>query len=602
MFDSLSLSLSRAPARPPLSLMFSLLNAPNATHQQLPENGGGGPGGAISSLFRSLAGTKGSGDPDVAPASSSTAVGPAVSTDSSLASGKAPPLARSDAFQSSANAGKLLGGGTFPETGDPTTGNQVPVPATLSSKAQSAAPADWVPPASGQLAPRDKDYDAESSTLSTAQAKTNNVLNGVTVGARAEAAIEEEEKGAARGGTTSALAAAASGLAPTPRARPSSSASLDAAGAKSFKSAKPEQLAKLVAPAGPNSQAAGWRNATQPQPAPGVVPTLRSMDQNIAALDAAQGVPPVPATSVLSDGSIAGGNANYGKQVDVTISANLTYPGTGLRGEKVTVRVFPGSPSPPPDLDDDERKEERENKSHPSFSLFLPLKKTKTKPRSKQTGLPLPLPDLPGHRSRPLHRQAPLLAAAGRRPAPRLRRGQRLRLCRPGPGRGRLRPGLRLVRLALLVRLQRHPVLRPRALPVHAAQLVPVRERVGQLRGPGKQRLRDQHQQGHQQLRGGEGFGVGVFFFPGVPVVSFFAPFFGVLLAAERRCRGELLVRRRCCSSSCCFSLREERERRDEKRKTRPRPLKYLFATHLTPPLHLLLSSSPPPPPPLPIP
>ena len=196
LFDSLSLSLARAPARPPLSLMFSLLNAPNSTHQQLPENGGGGPGGAISSLFRSLAGTKGSGDPDVAPASSSTAVGPAVSTDSSLASGKAPPLARSDAFQSSANAGKLLGGGTFPETGDPTTGNQVPVPATLSSKAQSAAPADWVPPASGQLAPRDKDYDAESSTLSTAQAKTNNVLNGVTVGARAEAAIEEEEKGA----------------------------------------------------------------------------------------------------------------------------------------------------------------------------------------------------------------------------------------------------------------------------------------------------------------------------------------------------------------------------------------------------------------------
>ena len=394
MFDSLSLSLSRAPARPPLSLMFSLLNAPNATHQQLPENGGGGPGGAISSLFRSLAGTKGSGDPDVAPASSSTAVGPAVSTDSSLASGKAPPLARSDAFQSSANAGKLLGGGTFPETGDPTTGNQVPVPATLSSKAQSAAPADWVPPASGQLAPRDKDYDAESSTLSTAQAKTNNVLNGVTVGARAEAAIEEEEKGAARGGTTSALAAAASGLAPTPRARPSSSASLDAAGAKSFKSAKPEQLAKLVAPAGPNSQAAGWRNATQPQPAPGVVPTLRSMDQNIAALDAAQGVPPVPATSVLSDGSIAGGNANYGKQVDVTISANLTYPGTGLRGEKVTVRVFPGSPPPPP-RPRRRRKKEKTNLTPLSLS-FSPSKKQKQNPAQNKQVCHFPSPTFQG--------------------------------------------------------------------------------------------------------------------------------------------------------------------------------------------------------------
>ena len=407
LFDSLSLSLARAPARPPLSLMFSLLNAPNSTHQQLPENGGGGPGGAISSLFRSLAGTKGSGDPDVAPASSSTAVGPAVSTDSSLASGKAPPLARSDAFQSSANAGKLLGGGTFPETGDPTTGNQVPVPATLSSKAQSAAPADWVPPASGQLAPRDKDYDAESSTLSTAQAKTNNVLNGVTVGARAEAAIEEEEKGAARGGTTSALAAAASGLAPTPRARPSSSASLDAAGAKSFKSAKPEQLAKLVAPAGPNSQAAGWRNATQPQPAPGVVPTLRSMDQNIAALDAAQGVPPVPATSVLSDGSIAGGNANYGKQVDVTISANLTYPGTGLRGEKVTVRVFPGSPSPPPRPRRRRKKGRKRKQISPLFLSLSPPQKNKNKtplktnrsatspPRPSRAPEPTPTPSSP---------------------------------------------------------------------------------------------------------------------------------------------------------------------------------------------------------------
>ena len=63
---------------------------------------------------------------------------------------------------------------------------------------------------------------------------------------------------------------------------------------------------------------------------------------------------------------------------------------------------------------------------------------------------------------------------------------------------------MRLLRLALLLRLQRHPLLGPRRLPVDAAQLVPVRERVEELRGPGKQRLRDEHQQRRQQLRGGE--------------------------------------------------------------------------------------------------
>ena len=339
----------------PLSLsLHGFLNT--QTHdRQFPgsSNGNAGPGGAISSLFRSLAGSSNSNDNnkdnnnDVAPAASgfSSGLGPPVTTDNSLASGKDPPLARSDSFQSSANAGKLLGGGAFPETGDPTTGNQVPVPATLSSKAQTAAPAGWVPPASGQLSPRATDYDAESSTLSAAQAKTNNVLNGVTVGAKAEAKQQGEEEEIVRGGTTSALSAAASALAASsssPKASSpsssSSSSSLDATGTKSFKSAKPEQLAKIVAPAGPNSQASSWRNASQPQPAPGVVPTLRSRDQNIAAMDAAQGLAPVPATSVLSDGSIAGGNANYGKQVDVSIVANLSYPGTGLKGEKVTVR------------------------------------------------------------------------------------------------------------------------------------------------------------------------------------------------------------------------------------------------------------------------
>lgn len=317
--------------------------------KQLPDPAAGG--GPISSLFRSLAG-KGGGDApsspsppsDVASASSvsSTPIGPSVSTDNALASGKTPPLARSDAFQSSADAGKLLGGGTFPETGDPTTGSQVPVPATLSSKAQTAAPADWVPPASGQLPPRDANYDAEASTLSAAQAKTNNLLNGVTVGAKAEAKKNEEGGGgeATEGGmTTSALAAAASDLRTTAPS-PASAPALDATGTKSFKSAKPVQLAKLVAPAGPNSQASSWPNASMPQPAPGVVPTLRSQDPNIAALDKAEGVPPVPATSVLSDGSIAGGNANYGKQVAVTIAANLSYPGPGLKGEKVTVRLF----------------------------------------------------------------------------------------------------------------------------------------------------------------------------------------------------------------------------------------------------------------------
>lgn len=166
------------------------------------------------------------------------------------------------------------------------------------------------------------------------------MLNGVTVGAKRE---KEEEGERVRGGTTSALAAAASDLKKTSpsSASPSPAASaLDATGTKSFKSAKPIQLAKLVAPAGPNSQASSWPNASLPQPAPGVVPTLRSQDPNIAALDKAQGVPPVPATSVLSDGSIAGGNANYGKQVAVTIAANLSYPGPGLKGEKVTVRSF----------------------------------------------------------------------------------------------------------------------------------------------------------------------------------------------------------------------------------------------------------------------
>lgn len=353
----LSKFLSLIP-RPALSLLsHALLLFPQHNQtQQLPEPGnGGGPGGAISSLFRSLAG-KGGEQPVVAPASSS-AVGPAVSTDNSLASGKDPPFARSDAFQSSANAGKLLGGGTFPETGDPTTGNQVPVPATLSSKAQTAAPADWVPPASGQLAPRDANYDAESSTLSTAQAKQDRVLNGVTVGAnaKAEKSAGGKEEEVARGGATSALAAAASGLldqnqnnSPRSSSSPAASAAsasppaspLDATGTKSFKSAKPAQLVKLVAPAGVNSQAASWPNATRPQPPPGSVATLRSQDPNIAALDKARGVPPVPATSVLSDGSIAGGNANYGKQVDVSIVANLSYPGTGLKGEKVTVRLF----------------------------------------------------------------------------------------------------------------------------------------------------------------------------------------------------------------------------------------------------------------------
>ena len=416
-------SLSCLAALFSLSLTHSLPLFPQHTtkHKQLPEpgNGGGGPGGAISSLFRSLAG-KGGEPSNVASASSSSAVGPAVSTDNSLASGKDPPLARSDAFQSSANAGKLLGGGTFPETGDPTTGNQVPVPATLSSKAQTAAPADWVPPASGQLAPRDANYDAESSTLSTAQAKQDKVLNGVALGS-AKAKAEEAEE-VARGGSTSALAAAASGLlGESPRSSSSASSPaaspLDATGTKSFKSAKPAQLAKLVAPAGPNSQAASWPNATQPQPAPGVVPTLRSQDPSIAALDRAQGVPPVPATSVLSDGSIAGGNANYGKQVDVSIVANLSYPGTGLKGEKVTVRereflflcfsFFRTTTTA--------TKERTKKKLTPHLSPSSLNKKNKNK-----TGLPLPFPDLPGHGSRPLHRETPVLTAAGGRPAPGL--------------------------------------------------------------------------------------------------------------------------------------------------------------------------------------
>ena len=172
-----------------------------------------------------------------------------------------------------------------------------------------------------------------------------------------------------------------------------------------------------MAPAGPNSQAASWPNATQPQPAPGVVPTLRSQDPSIAALDRAQGVPPVPATSVLSDGSIAGGNANYGKQVDVSIVANLSYPGTGLKGEKVTVRereflflcfsFFRTTTTA--------TKERTKKKLTPHLSPSSLNKKNKNK-----TGLPLPFPDLPGHGSRPLHRETPVLTAAGGRPAPGL--------------------------------------------------------------------------------------------------------------------------------------------------------------------------------------
>ena len=363
-------SLSCLAALFSLSLTHSLPLFPQHTtkHKQLPEpgNGGGGPGGAISSLFRSLAG-KGGEPSNVASASSSSAVGPAVSTDNSLASGKDPPLARSDAFQSSANAGKLLGGGTFPETGDPTTGNQVPVPATLSSKAQTAAPADWVPPASGQLAPRDANYDAESSTLSTAQAKQDKVLNGVALGS-AKAKAEEAEE-VARGGSTSALAAAASGLlGESPRSSSSASSPaaspLDATGTKSFKSAKPAQLAKLVAPAGPNSQAASWPNATQPQPAPGVVPTLRSQDPSIAAV----------------------------REREFLFLCFSFFRTTTTA-----------------------TKERTKKKLTPHLSPSSLNKKNKNK-----TGLPLPFPDLPGHGSRPLHRETPVLTAAGGRPAPGL--------------------------------------------------------------------------------------------------------------------------------------------------------------------------------------
>lgn len=287
----------------------------------------------------------------IAPAfATTTPIGPAGTTDSALASGKDTPLARSDAFQSSARAGKRLGGGGFPETGDPTTGNQIPVPATLSSKAQTAASSDdVVPQASGQLPTQEPLYEAEASTISAATARKDKVLDGIALGsAKAPAATtkkgeegkEEEQMGAAA--ATSALAAAAAKLSSSPS--PSSS-SFESPSSKpnSYLQAKPLQLAKYVAPAGPNSQAASWPNVSSvaPEPPPGTVPTLRSMDPNIAALDASQGAPLVPASSVLSDGSIAGGNANYGKQVAATIAANLSYPGPGLKGEKVTVCHFP---------------------------------------------------------------------------------------------------------------------------------------------------------------------------------------------------------------------------------------------------------------------